>query len=212
MFTKQSSLGKLGIIRLSGGTTWSNIFTWNEERTDDDDTWHLESYDLASYLTSTDFKVRAVAKMSSSSEEVMIDDLTITGTPKGTGVSVLHSDGFGGNLNAYTLSGDDDWEIDDPHVDIPGSDSANDVLTSNNCDDECIITVDASLDTTSPLTIAFDRFVDAGVPYYSIPRSPYFGDVEISEDGITLVITAPPLDLATAIANNNTNNPAQQQQ
>lgn len=63
-------------VSSDGGTTWSNAFTWSGG-TDDDDTWHLESYDLASHLNSADFKVRAVAKASSITEDIMIDDLTI---------------------------------------------------------------------------------------------------------------------------------------
>lgn len=65
------------------GTTWNNLFTWTHGN-GDDDTWHKESVSLPdSYMSSTEFKVRAVAKASSSSEEVMVDDIAIFGTPKG---------------------------------------------------------------------------------------------------------------------------------
>ena len=65
------------------GTTWNNLFTWTHGD-GDDDTWHKESVSLPdSYMSSTEFKVRAATKASSSSEEVMVDDIAIFGTPKG---------------------------------------------------------------------------------------------------------------------------------
>ena len=66
-------------IDVSGnnGTTWDNVFDW-QGNVDDNDTWYLESHNLESYLNSTDFKIRAVAKMSLSNEDVMIDDIKIT--------------------------------------------------------------------------------------------------------------------------------------
>ncbi len=79
-----------------GGMTWTNIFTWSGNA-DDDDTWHLESYDLAGYLTSTDFKVRVVAKASSISEDVMIDDFTIG--PSDDGGDNGNGGGGGGSLD-----------------------------------------------------------------------------------------------------------------
>ena len=64
------------------GTSWSTLFEWTHND-GDDDTWREESVELsADYMSSSEFKVRAVAKMNSASEEVMIDDIAISGPLK----------------------------------------------------------------------------------------------------------------------------------
>ena len=55
------------------------------------------------------------------------------------------------------------WTFDAPHESMLVQQSSNLVLTSNNCDSQCIVTLNSNLDTTSPLTITFDRFVDEQV-------------------------------------------------
>ena len=62
-----------------GGSTWSTIFDWRRDQ-HDDDLWHKETHDLASYLASGDFKVRLVARASEPTEEIMVDDVRVTGS------------------------------------------------------------------------------------------------------------------------------------
>ncbi len=59
------------------GTTWVLLDLWSPENNDNDRMWHQESYDISMY-NNTDFSLRFVASMSSSSEEVGIDDVEIS--------------------------------------------------------------------------------------------------------------------------------------
>ena len=59
------------------GNTWTQLDLWNPENGDDDDTWHKETYDLTSYQSST-FQMRFAALMSSSTEDVGIDNVVIS--------------------------------------------------------------------------------------------------------------------------------------
>ena len=80
------------------------------------------------------------------------------------GAAAAFSDDFEGDLSKWTLSGDEDWEIDDPHESNPLDQTArNDVLVAEDCDTTCIAEVKTPLDTRLPLTVAFDRFVDKEV-------------------------------------------------
>ena len=55
------------------------------------------------------------------------------------------------------------WILATPHDSSSLTRSGNMVLSSNNCDTQCIATMISDLDTSSPLTIEFDRFVDSDV-------------------------------------------------
>ena len=73
------------------GTNWSSLFTWTHGD-GDGDTWHKESVSLtADYMSSAEFKIRIVARASSSSEEVMVDDIAIYGTPKDRNAATTYS-------------------------------------------------------------------------------------------------------------------------
>lgn len=61
----------------TNGRTWITLDTWSDDNDDDDDAWHAESYDLSSYLSSRTFSMRFVAEMSSTSEDVGIDNVQI---------------------------------------------------------------------------------------------------------------------------------------
>jgi len=65
-------------VQVHSNGRWTTVYSWGGG-IGDDDRWHKESYSLASHLTN-DFKVRFVAKMSSSGEEVAIDDVAVRGT------------------------------------------------------------------------------------------------------------------------------------
>ena len=81
-------------ISSDNGTNWTNIFSWLGG-VDGDDTWHLEEYDLDSYLNNDTVKLRALAKASSSFEEVMIDELKISG------ILNVSGNGTGGNSTNF---------------------------------------------------------------------------------------------------------------
>ncbi len=63
------------------GQNWDTLVTWSEES--DDEIWHFETFDLASYIDSTAFQVRFVVS-SSFTEEVEIDHVLIEGTSADT--------------------------------------------------------------------------------------------------------------------------------
>ena len=84
---------------------------------------------------------------------------TVIPTPTNTITSFL--DGFEGDLTSWTLSGDSNWEIDNPEEILSGSN--NMALVSSDCDTVCIAEISDTFDTSNPLTISFDRFVDSGV-------------------------------------------------
>jgi hypothetical protein len=66
-------------VELYDGTTWNTIFNWTEGA-GDDDTWHQENINLASYLGASNFNVRFVTHQSAYFEEAEIDDVVINGT------------------------------------------------------------------------------------------------------------------------------------
>ena len=55
------------------------------------------------------------------------------------------------------------WLITAAHDPTSLTRTTNMVLSSNNCDTQCTATLRSNLDTSSPLTIEFDRFVDSNV-------------------------------------------------
>ncbi len=63
----------------TNGNTWRQLDFWTDENGDNDDAWHAEKYDLNAYRSDT-FNVRFTASMSSSHEEVGIDDVIIKST------------------------------------------------------------------------------------------------------------------------------------
>jgi len=65
-------------VDLYDGTRWNTVFDW-QGGADDDSTWHMETHGLSAYADVDDFKVRFVAKASSASEDLGIDDVTVTG-------------------------------------------------------------------------------------------------------------------------------------
>jgi len=64
-------------VQVFDGNNWITVASWTNAA-GDDDTWHQETVDLSLYLVD-DFNLRFVSKESSSSEEVEIDDVLITG-------------------------------------------------------------------------------------------------------------------------------------
>lgn len=69
-------------------------------------------------------------------------------------------------LGSWNATGDGDdgatWQVRAPVEGVPDQRiSTNVVASSNNCNDSCFLTLQNTLDTTRPLTISFDRYVDA---------------------------------------------------
>ena len=77
-------------------------------------------------------------------------------------IAISFTDSFQNTLSSWTLSGNNEWETGTPQPGLSGQ-PGNKVLTSNNCNSQCIISLNSNLDTSSPLTITFDRFVDEQV-------------------------------------------------
>ena len=102
--------------------------------------------------------LRFLAKSTVSSEIVELDNISIFPTPAALVTSF--TDDFQRIPFSWTLSGDNDWEATTPHRPLPGQQSDNRVLSSNDCDVQCIISMKSKLDTPSSITIEFDRFVD----------------------------------------------------
>ncbi len=64
------------------------------------------------------------------------------------------------DLNNWTLSGDRNWIVDRPQENVPNENSrTNMVIHSENCDRECIVTLNQPLDTSRRLNVSFDRYV-----------------------------------------------------
>ena len=102
-------------VELFNGRSWDTAFHWSDNL-GDDNTWHLESYDLAQYMEVSDFKVRFVTRQNLSYEDVQLDDIMInaaswTTTPPGRGnitqdnysIYVSNEDGY--EVQAYNSNG-----------------------------------------------------------------------------------------------------------
>ncbi|MDE0266331.1 MAG: fibronectin type III domain-containing protein [Thaumarchaeota archaeon] len=77
-------------------------------------------------------------------------------------VYTVHHDFQNKTTQDWRHTGDGTWYRLPPTVSVPDQDaSANRVVSSANCNDSCILTLRAALNTTEPLTISFDRYVDA---------------------------------------------------
>ena len=148
-------------VEIYDGTVWNTIYHWSHNLGGDDDMWHQEFYDLAPYLGVSDFKIRFSSQQSSLFEDVQIDNVMIgPDVILPTSTVTSFTDDFHGTLSSWTLSGTGNWMTAAPHINMTNPQSGNKVLTSNNCDSQCIISLNSKLDTSSSLTIEFDRFVD----------------------------------------------------
>jgi len=64
-----------------GGLTWATLASWTGSSADSN-RWVSESHDLASYLGSSLFKLRFATKQTLSSEDVQVDDVTVSVTAR----------------------------------------------------------------------------------------------------------------------------------
>ena len=99
---------------------------------------------------------------SGASFDVNARDVTQARPPAGSILGV--SAGFS-TLGIWTATGDNNgatWQARTPVEGVPDQRiSTNKVASSSNCDDSCFLTLRYALDTTRPLVISFDRYVDA---------------------------------------------------
>jgi hypothetical protein len=65
------------------GSTWQTLAEWSGSNGGDDNAWHAPTFNLAPYLGRSDFRVRFVTHMSSSSEHVHVDDVCVRATAGG---------------------------------------------------------------------------------------------------------------------------------
>ena len=73
--------GEFLSVEAYDGSTWRNLDIWTPEDSDNDGTWHLEEYSLASYANVDDFNVRFVSNANAYQEEVAVDDVRIFQVP-----------------------------------------------------------------------------------------------------------------------------------
>ena len=86
-----------------------------------------------------------------------------TPAPAGS-VHTVHHDFQTATVSDWRHTGNGTWLRLSPVESVPDQDaSANRVVSSANCSDTCILTLRNTLDTTEPLTISFDRYVDAKI-------------------------------------------------
>ena len=155
------------------GSVWRTVSLWSEDR-GADGTWRFETHDLTPYLGATDFGVRFVTQMSSSSEDVYLDDVAITvlpGTPPAPSrlVTAFVDDFESGSLDSWFEAGNGDWEPDKrsvPEAGIgPDSSFTNGVMHARDCDTDCFITLREPLDLSgySSANLTFWRSVDSNL-------------------------------------------------
>lgn len=147
-------------VQLYNGT-WNTAFEWRGNTGADDSEWHHEVFDLSDYLVDN-FKIRIIAKSSSSSEEAAVDNIKITEgvVPRAT-VGALYnhfeySIGWNqtGNTNFVSKISDvsryypDHWRSD------------NRVAESENCDYICSMeAVGYDLTGYDSAILSLDRFL-----------------------------------------------------
>jgi len=92
-------------------------------------------------------------------------DKTFQGTPSLPPTDSFSGDFENGSLDSWRLSGDNNWDVDDDHLNHPSEPSNNEVATSNNCDNLCIITMAAGvkLSQYTSATLWFDKFIDFSI-------------------------------------------------
>lgn len=174
-------------VDVYNGTAWSTIYEWSENSGAADDTWYEESYDLSEYLNVTEFSLRFSADPSSSSEDLAVDNVRISGTPKSDIVTstahvVTFSDDFEeGTLDKWTESGELDWRAHnfDELALPPNHNDTNNVAEADNCDTQCVITLASPIDLSSLTnsTLKFYRYIDNALDHGEYLR------VEVTSDG-----------------------------
>lgn len=151
-------------IQLYNGT-WNTAFEWRGNTGADDSEWHHETFDLSDYLVD-DFKIRIIAKSSSSSEEAAVDNIKITEgvVPRAT-VGALYnhfeySIGWNQTGNTNFTS-----KISDVSSHYPGHwRSDNRVAESENCDYICSMeAVGIDLTGYDSAILSLDRFLSTYV-------------------------------------------------
>ena len=68
-------------VELYNGSSWTTVFDWQASAGADDSTWRTESYRLNSSHLTSEVQLRITARSSSSSEVVMVDNISIQNTP-----------------------------------------------------------------------------------------------------------------------------------
>ena len=163
-------------VELYDGRAWNTIYHWSHNLGGDDNTWHSESFNLSSYLSASNFKIRFVTQESTASEDVQIDDVLITGiarpgftptpppAPPTPSTPTTLSDDFESGLDGWTQSGNSNWITRTASTPVPGSPSINKVAHASNCDSFCTIT-SSPVDLSSRQSgyLVFDRFVGHGL-------------------------------------------------
>ena len=166
-------------VELYDGTRWNTIYHWTDTNNGDDDTWHIESFNLANYRVSN-FKIKVTVESNSRSEDAALNNVRVvvpstpTPTPPAhsnpspvtiptTGVNIF-STTFESGLSSWTLSGDGRWRtgvFDESYRNAPTYTSSDIVAESDNCDNTCIMTSSSiNLRGKSWAYLEFGRYMD----------------------------------------------------
>ena len=154
------------------GAGWNTLAVWSEDNGGADGEWHMETYDLTSYLATNNFKIRISMEASSDSEDVQLDNINVTavpGTPP-TPPTVLFSDDFESySLDSWFEAGYSQWTVESsqsqPYPEVPGGQPENAVLHADRCRSVCILTLWDPVDLTGydSANLTFWRFVDSSL-------------------------------------------------
>lgn len=151
-------------IQLYNGT-WNTAFEWKGNTGDDDSEWHHEVLDLSDYLVD-DFKIKVIARSTSSSEEAAIDNVKITEgvVPRAT-IGAIY-DNFEQGMS-WTQTGNTNFvsKVSDVSSSYPDHwRSTNKVAESENCDYRCSMEYTGiNLANYSSAILSLDRFLSANV-------------------------------------------------
>jgi hypothetical protein len=163
-------------LRVEGfdGTSWSVIFSWGQDTGDDDDSWNTHTADLSDFAGASDFRLRISAVVSSSSEDVGVTDVVITGSSSSgnnnagtaTATGMPLNEAFD-DLSAWKQSGDMQWSIVSSwREDMPPKAAAdNKFLVASNCDNSCTLELSSGIDMSryTKATLELVRFVDSSL-------------------------------------------------
>jgi hypothetical protein len=143
-------------VELYDGTKWNLAFNWVGGN-GDDDTWHLETISLDSYLGASNFNIRFVTKQSSTSEDAQIDDVVLNGVSSGISEVTINDIalGEGNSANTFVFSVTRSNNLEAVYVNVATADS-----TATTTDYVPVPTTTLNFDAGGPLTQSVTVYVN----------------------------------------------------
>ena len=166
-------------VELYNGNRWNTVYHWTATNNGDDDTWHVESFNLANYRVSN-FKIKVTVESNSAAEDAALNNVrvivqSIPNPPvpshsnpspvsiPSTGVNIFYAP-FESGLSGWTLSGDGRWRtgvFDESYRNSPTYQHSDIVAESDDCDNTCIMTSSSiNLRGKSWAYLEFGRYMD----------------------------------------------------